>query len=218
MFNFGAEATFTGIIETLGTVTGRGSGALVVRPKRPFKRPSRGESVSVNGCCLTVDRIGDVPERDSPQRRRVSPFRTSPWEIAFRLLPETVRVSTLGDLRVGDPVNLERSLRLGDRLGGHLMLGHVDGRGTVVARSKRGRNWTLEIKIPSALTGFLVPKGPIGLDGVSLTLDPIIQKGRIKVHLIPHTARATTLGGKPVGSRVNVEVDLIAKLLRGMLY
>jgi len=190
---------FTGIIETLGTVTGRGSGALVVRPKRPFKGLSRGESVSVNGCCLTVE-------------------RRSGRQISFRLLPETIRVSTLGNLRVGDPVNLERSLKVGDRLGGHLMLGHVDGRGTVVARSKKGRNWTLEIEIPSALTGFLVPKGSIGLDGVSLTLDPKIQKGRVKVHLIPHTGRATTLGGKPVGSRVNVEVDLIAKVLRGVLY
>ena len=190
---------FTGIIETLGTVTGRGSGVLVVRPKRLFKGLSRGESVSVNGCCLTVE-------------------RRSGRQIAFRLLPETVRVSTLGRLRVGDPVNLERSLKVGDRLGGHLMLGHVDGRGTVVASSKRGRGQMLEVEIPSTLAGFLVPKGSIGLDGVSLTLDPKIQKGRVKVHLIPHTARATTLGGKSVGSRLNVEVDLIAKLLRGVLY
>ena len=180
-------------------MTGRGSGALVVRPKRPFKGLSRGESVSVNGCCLTVE-------------------RRSGRQIAFRLLPETVHVSTLGRLRVGDPVNLERSLKVGDRLGGHLMLGHVDGRGTVVARAQKGRSQTLEIEIPSALAGFLIPKGSIGLDGVSLTLDPKIQKGRVKIHLIPHTARATTLGGKPVGSRVNVEVDLIAKLLRGVLY
>lgn len=186
---------FTGIIETLGTVAGRDSGALVVRPKRPFKGLSRGESISVNGCCLTVERrLGR--------------------QISFRLLPETVRVSTLGNLRVGDPVNLERSLKVGDRLGGHLMLGHVDGRGTVVARYKKGRNWTLEIQIPSSLTEFLVPKGPIGLDGVSLTLDPKIQKERVRVHLIPHTAKATTLGNNPVGSRVNVEVDLIAKYLR----
>ena len=190
---------FTGIIETLATVTGCSLKQLVIRPARSLKGLSIGESVCVNGICLTLER------------------RTHRG-ITFQLLPETVRVSTLGSLRVGDKVNLERAMKVGNRLGGHLMLGHVDGQGIVVTKSKRSKSWTLEVKVPASLASFLVPKGPIGLDGVSLTLDPKIQKGRIRVHLIPHTARATTLGAKPVGGRVNVEVDLIAKYLRRVLY
>ncbi|MBI3616216.1 MAG: riboflavin synthase [Candidatus Omnitrophica bacterium] len=186
---------FTGIVETSGTVTGRSSNRLVIHPAHSLKGLSKGESVSVNGVCLTID----------GQTRR---------GITFRLLPETVRVSTLGKLRSGDRVNLERAMKVGDRLGGHLMLGHVDGQGIVIAKSRRGNSWTLEIKIPASLRSCLVPKGPIGLDGVSLTLDPKIREGRIKVHLIPHTAKATTLGEKSVGEYVNVELDLIAKYLR----
>jgi riboflavin synthase alpha subunit len=172
-----------------------------------LKRLSIGESVSVDGVCLTVARVAGK-------------------KISFQLLPETIRVSTLGDLKVGDPVNLERSLRIGDRLGGHLMLGHVDGRGRIRSRTKRGNSWTLEIEIPESIGSFLIPKGPIGVDGVSLTLDPSapgatgagpLLKDRIRVHLIPHTARVTTLGRKAVGSRVNLEVDPIAKYLRRML-
>ena len=190
---------FTGIVETLGKVTAAGSGRLVVRPSRPLKGLSVGESISVDGVCLTVDRLTGSG-------------------ISFRLLPETVRVSTLGTLRVGDPVNLERAMKLGGRLGGHLMLGHVDGQGTMVAKSKAGNGWTLEVEIPSSLAAGLVPKGPIALDGVSLTLDPKIREKRIRVHLIPHTAKATTLGSKPVGGRLNIELDLVAKYLRAMLY
>ena len=190
---------FTGIVETLGKVTAAGSGRLVVRPSHPLKGLSIGESILVDGVCLTVDRLTGAG-------------------ISFQLLPETVRVSTLGTLRVGDPVNLERAMKLGGRLGGHLMLGHVDGQGTVVAKSKKGNSWTLEVEIPSSLAAGLVPKGPIALDGVSLTLDPKIQNRRIKVHLIPHTAKATTLGSKPVGDRLNIELDLVAKYLRAMLY
>lgn len=189
---------FTGIVETSGTVVSCGRGPLAILPKRPLRGLTVGESVSVDGVCLTVDRI-------------------TGGKITFRLLPETIRVSTLGSRRVGDPVNLERSLRVGDRLGGHLMLGHVDGQGTIRSRSKKGNSWTLEIQIPESIDSLLVPKGPIGIDGVSITLDPQRTKNRIWVHLVPHTAQVTTLGKKPVGSRVNLEVDLIVKYLRGML-
>ncbi len=189
---------FTGIVETLGTVVSCGAGKLVVAPGRPFQRIKIGESICVDGVCLTVDRLNGK-------------------KITFRLLPETVRVSTLGTLRRGDRVNLERSLKLGDRLGGHLLLGHVDGQGKVVGRSRAGKTLTLEVEIPPSLALGLVPKGPIGVDGVSLTLDPTIKRNRIQVHLIPHTAAVTTLGSKSVGSRVNLEADLILKYLRGML-
>jgi len=119
---------FTGIIEMIGTVVGRGAGELVIAPRRSLRKLSLGESVSVDGVCLTVD-------------------RRAGQKILFRLLEETVRSSTLGALRKGDPVNLERSLRCGDRLGGHLLLGHVDGQGVLVSRSRSGRNLTLGIEL-----------------------------------------------------------------------
>jgi len=104
------------------------------------------------------------------------------------------------------------------------MLGHVDGQGRVVARSRKGSFLTLQIKVPAHLVSFLVPKGPIGVDGVSLTLDPAVPRNgkgsapsTVRVHLIPHTAKVTTLGRKAVGARVNLEVDLVAKYLVGML-
>ncbi len=189
---------FTGIIETLGTVAGSSQGRLTIVLSRPFKGLGVGESVAVDGVCLTVNRI----------RGR---------EATFQLLPETRRVSTLGKLRVGDPVHLERSLRLGDRLGGHFLLGHVDGQGKILSRSRKGSTQTLELRIPPSLAPYLVPKGPIAVDGVSLTLDPKIRKDRVRVHLISQTISATKLGKKPVGSPVNLEVDLIAKYLRGVL-
>ncbi len=192
---------FTGIIEMIGTVVGRGAGELVIAPRRSLRKLSLGESVSVDGVCLTVD-------------------RRAGQKILFRLLEETVRSSTLGALRKGDPVNLERSLRCGDRLGGHLLLGHVDGQGVLVSRSRSGRNLTLGIEVPGHIVSALVPKGPIAVDGISLTLDPRLDKRKrqVRVHLIPRTAKATTLGGKPLGARVNIELDLIVKYLRAMLY
>ncbi len=188
---------FTGIIEAIGKVTARERNRLVLEPQRPLKGLKIGESISVNGVCLTLDRI-------------------SGFKLVFRLLPETLRVATLGGLKAGDEVNLERSLRLGDRLGGHLLFGHVDGRGTVSARHKRSGTLTLEIGIPRWMAAALVPKGPIAVDGISLTIGALADL-KAQVHLIAHTLSATALGQKPVGAPVNLELDLIAKYLRGML-
>ena len=193
---------FTGIIETVGTVTKREKGMLEISPHKRFHGLSIGESIAVDGVCLTVDQA--VP--GTTQR------------IFFRLLPETVRVSTLGSLRHGDEVNLERSLQVGDRCGGHLLLGHVDGQGILRNRVKKGNTVTLELEIPESLRCFVVSKGPIGIDGISLTVGPGILKNRIRVHLVSHTLRMTTLGKKPIGARVNLEVDLVAKYLNAMLY
>ena len=190
---------FTGIIETVGTVAASRAGRLIIRPTHSFRNLSMGESISVDGVCLTVDHVVG-------------------GELTFRLLPETTRSTTLGKLRLGDRVNLERSLRMGDHLGGHLLLGHVDGRGTIIGRSERAGTSTVQIQIPHTFVSSLVPKGPIALDGVSLTLDPKIEREKISIHLIPHTVGLTTLGKKRVGSQVNIELDLIAKYLRGMLY
>lgn len=213
---------FTGIVESVGTVLSRSADRLAVAPGRSFGRVAPGESVCVDGVCLTVERRQGAG-------------------ILFRLLPETARVSTLGDLGKGSRVNLERALRAGSRLGGHLLLGHVDARGTVTRRSfcrTRGTSFahpprggypgsvgrlpvdpalTLEIRVPEGVASLLVPKGPIAVDGASLTLDSRVERDRIRVHLVSHTLKSTTLGEKAEGSRVNLEADLVVKYLRGML-
>lgn len=189
---------FTGIVETTATVENRSSDGLILTPSRRLKGLAVGESVAVDGVCLTVDRIR------GPQ-------------VTFRLLAETVRVTTLGERRPGDRVNLERALQVGGRVGGHLLLGHVDGRGRVASLTRRGKMLTMELALPRALRPYLIPKGPIGVDGVSLTLDPRLEEERVRIHLVPHTCRATTLAAKAAGSQVNIEVDPVAKYLRGML-
>lgn len=190
---------FAGIVETQGAVVTRGARTLVITPKKSLTGLVVGESISVDGVCLTVDRL-------------------SGRQITFHLLPETVRVSTLGALRPGFAVNLERSMRLGDRVGGHLLLGHVDAQGTIAARSKTKNSITLTISVPRQIAKALVPKGPIAVDGVSLTLGALRRRTHVQVHLVSHTMRLTTLGAKQVGDPVNLEVDLIAKYLLGMLY
>jgi len=190
---------FTGIIETTGEVLVRRAGLLQVRPARPLKGLAEGESIALNGVCLTLD-------------------RSRKGELEFRLLPETLRATTLGILKPGGRVNLERSLRAGSRVGGHLVLGHVDGKGKVAVRRQVKDTVTLEISLLPALGALLVPKGPITVDGVSLTVD----KGsgtdvRFSVHLIRHTLSSTTLSGKRPGDEVNLEIDPVAKTLRGML-
>jgi riboflavin synthase len=197
---------FTGIIETTGEVLTRKLGLLKVRPARPPKEVSLGESIAVDGVCLTVDRIRD-------------------GDLEFRLLPETLRVTTLGSLKPGGRVNLERSLRVGSRVGGHWVLGHVDGKGKVATRRQVKATVTLQISLPTALGVLLIPKGPVAVDGVSLTVDlPVPGTRRVpgtdvlfSVHLIRHTLSSTTLAAKKPGDEVNLEMDPVAKLLRGML-
>lgn len=189
---------FTGIVETVGTVLSHRPDRLAIMPGRVFGPAAVGESLCVDGVCLTVERCQGKG-------------------LVFRLLPETLRASALKDLREGSRVNLERALRLGGRMGGHLLLGHVDARGTVTERVQAGGALTLEIRVPQSLASLLVPKGPIAVDGVSLTLDSRVERDRIRVHLVSHTLRSTTLGEKAEGSQVNLEADLVAKYLRGML-
>jgi riboflavin synthase len=150
-----------------------------------------GESVAVSGACLTVvmhsDDVFDVEAG-----------------------PETLAKTTLGELGVGDEVNLERSLRLSDRLGGHLVQGHVDGVGRVAERNRHGEWETIWFSAPIALLRGMVPKGSVAVDGVSLTLVDV-ARDRFSVALIPHTLAVTTLGRKSVGASVNLETDLIGK-------
>jgi riboflavin synthase len=186
---------FTGLVEALGRVERiepDADGGRRLTIAAPFVRELEiGESVAVSGACLTV--IARIDE-----------------SFAVEAGPETLRKTTFGSLAVGDPVNLERSLQLGDRLGGHLVQGHVDGVGQIVERTRSGEWETVWFEGPAALVAPMVPKGSVAIDGVSLTLVDV-TRDRFSVALIPHTLAATTLGTKPVGAGVNLETDLISK-------
>ena len=186
---------FTGIIEQLATVR-------EVRDQPPGKRlvihcPSLaadaaiGDSIAINGCCLTVVENADAC-------------------LGFDAGPETLLRTTLGELRRGSPVNLEASLSVGDRLGGHFVTGHVEAVGAVVAREDEKEWSTFWFSFPPELDRYIVSKGSIAVDGVSLTLVDV-ERYRFSVALIPHTLAVTTLGGKSVGDPVNLETDLLAK-------
>jgi riboflavin synthase len=158
---------------------------------------SLGESVAVNGCCLTV------VAHDSQKCR-------------FQAGPETLRRTNLGELRPGDPVNLERSLRVGDRLGGHIVQGHIDGVGRIDRLLSDG-DWVLFwFTCPPELAAQMVSKGSVAVDGVSLTLVDV-EESRFSVALIPHTLAHTTLGSKKPGDPVNLETDLLAKYVHKYL-
>jgi riboflavin synthase len=193
---------FTGLVEALGEVervAPRGGGRrLEVRVPEELTAETRlGDSVAVSGACLTV--VGVDPGR-----------------LAFDLAEETVRVTTLGELAAGDRVNLERPLRLGARLGGHLVLGHVDGVGGVSAVTPEGAGRRLTVEVPSPLRPLLVPKGSVAVDGVSLTV-AALGPTTFDVALIPHTLAVTTLGAGAVGRRVNLEMDVLGKYVRALL-
>jgi riboflavin synthase len=186
---------FTGLVEALGTVhrlESDGDGRLLTMAE-PALAPqlSLGESVAVNGACLTV------------VRRDAQTFD-------FQAGPETLKRTNLGELRPGDRVNLERALCLGDRLGGHLVQGHIDGLGRIASRQRQG-DWELVwFRCPEELAAQMVSKGSVAVDGVSLTLVGVTGDG-FSVALIPHTLANTTLGFKPEGASVNLETDLLAK-------
>ena len=192
---------FTGLVEALGCVAcvePDGAGRLLaVAEPRLAAELAVGESVAVNGACLTVvHRDGDT-------------FR-------FQAGPETLRRTNLGELAPGDRVNLERSLRLSDRLGGHLVQGHVDGLGHIALRERQGDWEVVWFSCPAELAAQMVPKGSVAVDGVSLTLVEV-EAERFSVALIPHTLANTTLGFKPVGAAVNLETDILAKYVGKLL-
>jgi riboflavin synthase len=192
---------FTGIVEELGRVA-----AVEERPEgRRFwiEAPvvsadaAIGDSIACCGCCLTV------------VRREGARF-------AVEAVPETLRRTTLGDWREGDGVNLERSLRLEQRLGGHLVQGHVDGAGTVTAVRPEGDGRRVAIALPAELRRFVAHKGSLAVDGVSLTVASLTAEG-CEIALIPHTLAVTTAGAYAAGRRVNLEVDLLARYLARLL-
>lgn len=183
---------FTGIVEEVGEVLSRAGSRLVVRARRVLEGSEPGASVAVNGACLTVvergvDRLG------------------------FDLGPETLAVTALGGLHPGDAVNLERPLRLGDFVGGHLVQGHVDGIGVVTEVARRDDTTRVRIEWQEdGLGALLVPRGSVAVDGVSLTVAALDARA-FEVMLIPHTLANTTLGRAEPGRRVNLEMDMIGK-------
>jgi riboflavin synthase len=189
---------FTGLVEGLGTVLARAGARLRIAALPALLDDARvGDSIAVDGCCLTVVALG---EGDGSTRW---------WEADVS--EETAVRTTLDGLVEGDRVNLERPVRLADRLGGHLVQGHVDGVGEVLAPAPK-----MQVRLPEGLGRYVVEKGSITVDGVSLTV-AAAAADTFTVAVIPHTAAVTTLGGKAVGHRVNLEVDLVAKYVERLL-
>ena len=183
---------FTGIVEERGRVATTGAGRLVVDARTVVRDSDVGASVSVNGVCLTV-----VERTDTSLR--------------FDLSEQTLERTCLGDLRPGDPVNLERPVTLVARLGGHLVQGHVDGVGQVTRVELDGSGGArVSIRLPGELSRYIVERGSIAIDGVSLTIATVVDD-EITVALIPHTLAVTTLGLAAPGRRLNVEADVIAR-------
>ncbi|HZR14797.1 MAG TPA: riboflavin synthase [Acidimicrobiia bacterium] len=193
---------FTGIVEELGRVRRvdhhDGGARLEIGCERVLDDAQDGASIAVNGCCLTVVGVGDG------------------WWAADAVV-ETLERTSLGGLRAGDPVNLERPVRLADRLGGHIVQGHVDGVGTVAGREPLDDGSTrVTITTPPGLLRYVVEKGSITVDGISLTVAALHGDG-FSVAVIPHTLAVTTLGTARPGDRVNLEVDVLAKYVERLL-
>lgn len=186
---------FTGLVESTGTLVSReahgNAGKLTVRSARPFRELQFGESIAVNGCCLTLEKAqGEL--------------------LVFHTLAETLSRTNLGELPLGATVNLERALMVGARLGGHMVSGHIDATGTVLRRSRSGDDEVLAIRYPAELGKYLVPKGSIAIDGVSLTLLEVTPEF-FSVALIPVTLAETALVLRRPGAAVNLESDLVGK-------
>jgi len=187
---------FTGIIQGLGEVVEAHQRKLSITLPSNFK-VKKGESVAVNGVCLTVTAL---------KGKRAT----------FDCMPETLRVTTLGDLKTGDRVNLEPPLTLKTPIGGHLVQGHVDGVGEIVSERADREFRVLTIRVPQVLLPYIIKKGSIALDGTSLTITEKLDD-RFSVGLIPETLRRTVLGRKKPGDKVNIEVDLIAKYAESLI-
>ena len=189
---------FTGLVEEVGRVLERAESRLVLAADRVLQDSGVGASVAVNGVCLTVVEV-------------------EAGRLRFDVGPETLARTALGDLTAGDPVNLERPMRLGGMVGGHLVQGHVDGVGTVAALTRQAETARLTIEWPGeALAPLLIPQGSVAVDGVSLTVARLNERD-FEIMVIPHTLAATTLGSLTPGKRVNLEMDMIGKYVQRIL-
>jgi riboflavin synthase len=194
---------FTGLVETTGTVLSlepRGDSArLTLNVGAMAAELVDGESVAVNGCCLTVT------AKDASARTA-----------CFDLLMQTLKVTSLGDLKVGSLVNLERAMAMGARFGGHFVQGHVDATVKIIDWSAHGQDHRLEVEIPVEQRGLVIPKGSICLDGISLTAAEVTES-TVVCWIIPHTFERTNLHTKKPGDRLNVEFDMLGKYVRELM-
>ncbi|UXA09049.1 riboflavin synthase [Mycobacterium sp. SMC-2] len=196
---------FTGIVEELGEVTGRDvladAARLTIRGPVVTSDAGHGDSIAVNGVCLTVAEL--LPD----------------GQFTADVMAETLNRSNLGALQVGSPVNLERAAAVNSRLGGHIVQGHVDGTGRVVGRAPSEHWEVVRIEIPAAVSRYVVEKGSITVDGISLTVSGLGAgpEDWFEVSLIPTTRELTTLGRAPIGTQVNLEVDVIAKYVERLM-
>ncbi|MGH7853706.1 MAG: riboflavin synthase [Candidatus Binatia bacterium] len=192
---------FTGLIEDVGVIGAlrfqKGSAVLTVKTKLAVRSIPLGASIAVNGACLTV-------------------VKKTKAAFTVDVSPETLKRTNLDRLKVGSLVNLEQPMRLQERLGGHLVTGHVDGLGTVAAIKKEGDFTVLSLRVPVALGALLVSKGSVAVDGISLTVNDC-RSGRFSVAIIPFTLRHTNLRARRVGDKVNIETDLIGKYVQSFM-
>jgi riboflavin synthase len=188
---------FTGIIEEVGKVVSLVDYCLTAHANKVMESMRLGDSMAVNGACLTV-------------------VNFSEGEFSVGLAPETLRRTSFGNLKVGDPVNLERPLAVSERLGGHIVQGHVDATGRITSMRPEGDYVIVRINSPKRLMPYIVEKGFVGVDGISLT---VVKKGAssFTLSVIPYTMENTNLKGKSVGDRVNLEVDIVAKYVESLL-
>lgn len=187
---------FTGIVEATAAVRARTGSAIAVELPAAFKDVKPGSSISVSGVCLTVASVEN-------------------GTVHFDIVPETVRCTTLGLKNEGDTVNLERALPAHGRYDGHMVQGHIEGVGTVVANKKEGEGKRLSISVPQACARFVIPKGSICVDGVSLTVASV-QEDCCGIALIPETCRRTTLGALLEGEHVNIETDILVRTIAAL--
>lgn len=193
---------FTGIVEGLGTITNiksQGKGLVfAIQPDFILDDPKPGESIAVNGVCLTATTI-------------------SKNHFTADVSPETLSRTTLGNMKIGSKVNLERAVRPMDRLGGHIVSGHIDCVGQIKEIKKEGDFTVFNFSIPETLDKYIIEKGSIAIDGISLTVNAC-WKGGFSVAIIPHTAQITTMGLRKSGDKVNIEVDIIGKYIEKLLH
>ena len=188
---------FTGLVTAVGTVQGanRSAQGLDLSIEAPYPDLIPGESLAVDGACLTVQNLGT-------------------GSFGVHVVATSLERTRFGEYSPGRRVNLERALRVGDRLGGHLVQGHVDGVGTVTLLRQRDDAWLLEIRVPDEISRYSVPLGSITVDGVSLTVNALPRPGVVQVSLVPFTREHTTLGKVKQGDRVHVEADVLGKYVR----
>ncbi len=188
---------FTGIIEEMGHIESIGDGRLLIAAHKVLEEIQLGDSIAVNGICLTV-----------------TSFKSDVFSVD--VMPETLRRTSLAALRKGSAVNLERALTLSDRLGGHIVSGHIDGVGRILSFQTEGNAILLQVAAAPELLHYILEKGSVALDGISLTVVSVTEQD-FTVSLIPHTRKVTTLGEKRAGDLINIENDLIGKYVERFL-